>query len=262
MKQLTFTCRYSREYTDPDVPCREENFDWHQREITVPADQSALVLVDCWDRHPVVSFVERAERVARERILPVVQPCREAGVTVVHAPSPGVAHKYPQWLAYAANSELFGDGGQAGWPPSEFIRRTQGYTNDPYARPAEPLLEQWLADDNLFPGMRIMSFLEPGPQDFVVATGEQLHRLCRHREILHLFYAGFAANICVQFRDYGIRAMRDRGYHIILLRDCTTAIEGSHTLDGEWLTQAAIFNIELKVGCSTTSEELQAACGR
>ncbi len=221
MKQLTFTCRHSREYTDPDVPCREENFDWHQREITVPADQSALVLVDCWDRHPVVSFVERAERVARERILPVVQPCREAGV-----------------------------------------RRTQGYTNDPYARPAEPLLEQWLADDNLFPGMRIMSFLEPGPQDFVVATGEQLHRLCRHREILHLFYAGFAANICVQFRDYGIRAMRDRGYHIILLRDCTTAIEGSHTLDGEWLTQAAIFNIELKVGCSTTSEELQAACGR
>ena len=50
--------------------------------------------------------------------------------------------------------------------------------------------------------------MEPAPEDFVVATGDQLHRLCRDRGILHLFYAGFAANICIPFKDYGIRALR------------------------------------------------------
>ena len=263
MKELTFTGRYSREYTDPEVPCREENFGWHEREMTVPAGQSALVLVDCWDRHPVVSFSERAGRVVRERILPTVEACREAGVKIVHAPSPAVAHEYPQWMVYAGDRELFADSGPApAWPPVEFVRRAHGYTDNPYARPGEPTLEQWLEDETLFPEMRIIDLLEPAPEDFVVATGDQLHRLCRHREILHLFYAGFAANICMQFRDYGIRALRDRGYHTVLLRDCTAAIEGSHTLGGEWLLEAAIFNIELKVGCSTTVEQLQQACQR
>jgi len=32
--------------------------------------------------------------------------------------------------------------------------------------------------------------------------------------LLHLFYAGFAANICIPFKDYGIRALRARGYNV------------------------------------------------
>ena len=261
MKELVLTCRYSREYTAPEVPCREENFEWHERTVTVPASQAALVLVDCWDRHPVESFVERATQVARQKILPTVEACREAGVVVAHAPSPAVAQKYPQWLKYAGNEELFGpEGGEVAWPPAEFRSRVHQYDDSPFGRPAEPLLEQWLQDETLFPAMRIMDFLEPQAGDFVVASGAQLHWFCRDQQILHLFYAGFAANICIQLRDYGIRAMHDRGYHTILLRDCTTAIEGSHTLEGQWLLEAAIFNIELKVGCSTTAQQLQAAC--
>ena len=33
--------------------------------------------------------------------------------------------------------------------------------------------------------------------DFVVATGEQLHELCEERRILHLLFAGLAANRCI-----------------------------------------------------------------
>ena len=261
MKELTFTCRYSREYTSPEVPCREENFEWYERTVTVPAAHAALVLVDCWDRHPVASFVERATQVVRQKIVPTVEACRETGVVVAHAPSPEVAKKYPQWLKYAGNEEIFGPHrSEPAWPPEEFRRQIQRYDDNPYGRPAEPIREQWLDDETLFPAMRIMELLEPQAGDFVVASGAQLQRLCRDQRILHLFYAGFAANICIQLRDYGIRVMHDRGYHTILLRDCTTAIEGSHTLEGEWLLEAAIFNIELKVGCSTTAQQLQAAC--
>ena len=98
-----------------------------------------------------------------------------------------------------------------------------------------------------------MDFLGPEPEDFVVATGGQLHHLCRHQGIVHLFYAGFAANICAQRRDYGVWAMLERCYNIVLLRDCTTAIEHSETWDGMWLTRASILDMELRAA-STTSE--------
>ncbi len=137
MKELTFTCRYSREYTALDVPCREENFGWHEKTVTVPAAQAALVLIDCWDRHPVESFVERATQVARQKILPTVEACREAGVLVVHAPAPQVARKYPQWLKYAGDEELFGpQKSEVTWPPAEFRNRAHQYDDSPFGRPS------------------------------------------------------------------------------------------------------------------------------
>jgi nicotinamidase-related amidase len=107
---------------------------------------------------------------------------------------------------------------------------------------------------------RILPALTPQPDDFVIATGEQLHRLCHHRKILHLIYAGFAANVCVLYRDYGTRAMSRRGYNVILLRDGTCAIESAETLQEERLLQAAILGIEMFVGSSTTSQALLDAC--
>lgn len=75
-----------------------------------------------------------------------------------------------------------------------------------------------------------------------------------------MFYAGFAANICVQRRDYGVWAMLDRGYNIVLLRDCTTAIEHAETWDGMWLTRSSILDMELRAA-STTGEALASALG-
>jgi nicotinamidase-related amidase len=106
----------------------------------------------------------------------------------------------------------------------------------------------------------IVGDIAPQPGDFVIATGEQLHRLLRDRKVIHLLYAGFAANMCVPGRDYGTRVMQGRGYNIILLRDCTTAIEGAETAEGGWLTKAAILNHEMIVGHTTTSAALVAAC--
>ena len=77
---------------------------------------------------------------------------------------------------------------------------------------------------------------------------------------MHLFYAGFAANVCVLYRDYGTRAMAKRGYNVILLRDGTCAIEADVTLQDERLLEAAILGIEMWVGSSTTSQALLDAC--
>ena len=77
---------------------------------------------------------------------------------------------------------------------------------------------------------------------------------------MHLFYVGFAANICVPFKSYGTRAMKHRGYEIILVRDCTTAIETCDTLANEDITKNAIRDTELNIGYTTSSSKLIAAC--
>src|SRR5918911_1717435 len=59
--------------------------------------QTALVLVDVWNKHHVKSHMERTGQIMRERIAPLLPVVRQAGIRVIYAPSPEVAHKYPQW---------------------------------------------------------------------------------------------------------------------------------------------------------------------
>ena len=258
MPEMTLAARYCRLYGDDGVPQREEHFSLVEQTWTLKTQECALVLVDCWDKHYIKSHLERTDQITRERIAPVIEACRKAGVAVVHAPSPPTAHKYPQWVAYAGDSELGPrpPSSPPDWPPEAFRNKEGDYAQ--LAKPVERELEEWRKTEG--EARLIVEDISPQPGEFVIATGEQLHRLLRDRKILHLLYAGFAANMCVPGRDYGTRAMQARGYNVILLRDCTTAIEGHETVEGGWLTKAAILDHEMIIGHTTTSAALIEAC--
>jgi hypothetical protein len=262
--RLEFRVRWCREAVDPGLPSTEANLKRGEAVWTVSANESALVMVDCWADYDCLKSVwERCDRVSRERIAPVLVACREAGMTIAHCPSPEWARNYPQWKAYASDAELFGTTWtKPAWPPEDFRARRGVYAA--YCGPnlwAEPTYQDWLK--RVPPdSRRITKCLEPVPGDLVVATAGQLHRLCHDRKILHLFYVGFATNICIRDRDYGMRDMHYRGYNTILLRDCTSGIEQPETIDRLGLTEASVLDIELKIGVSTTSDEILRACER
>jgi len=256
MGAIRIPVRYYRLGVEEGAPCEEERFQYGTLNWTLPAEQTALVMVDCWDIHYIQSHEERSGRICRERLKPAVEACRSAGIAVVHAPSPPRAKYYAQWVRYAGDEELNPNSSAASeWPPDPFRKRTGEWAA--FAKPREWVLDAWAkrADQQ-----RIVPEIAPQPDDFVIGTGAQLHRLCRDRGILHLIFAGFATNMCVLYRDYGTRAMQQRGYNVILLRDCTTAIEAAHTLEGEGLTQWSILEIEMIVGTTTTSDEIIRAC--
>ena len=257
MAALELPLRYYRLGADPGQRTHEATCGHVEITWSVPTAEAALVLVDCWHDHYIVSHEERSGQIIRERVAPVAEACRQAGVTVIHAPSPTSVELYPQWLQYAGDSELgfVARTPADDWPPAEFRQRTGEYAA--YARPPERVIHDWVENRYHY---RISEHLQPQEGDFVVATGAQLHRLLKHRKVLHLIYAGFAANMCVPYRDYGMRAMKDRGYSIILLRDCTSAIEAAETLPDFSLTRAAVLNTEMTVGHTTTSEALIGAC--
>ena len=198
-------------------------------------------------------------------ILWAVAAARRAGVAVIHAPSPVQARRYPQWTRYADAADAQAlpvspwpvavDGE---WPPLAFRRREGAYAA--FRPPQSPLLAG-LRDERLERG--IDPSVAPQPDDFVVATGDQLHRLCKARGLLHLFYAGYATNVCIPFKDYAIRAFYARGYDVILLRDCTTAIEGHDTIDDLSGTRQAIRELEMAHCAATvTSAAFVEACAQ
>jgi nicotinamidase-related amidase len=220
----------------------------------VAAAESALVLVDLWSTHIIASHLKRCSEVIESRIAPLLAAVRSAEITIIHAPGPGVVRHYSDHPGYMA-VESPAQHPEADWPPKEFRERSGDC-----AEFAHPFLDKSTDKiaQKLYHARRIPKPAEPGPDDYLVASGQQLHELLRDLKIVHLFYAGFATNDCVLFKDYGVRAMAQRGYNVMFLRDCTAGIEDARTLHRRENTEAATRYIEL-YNCSLTSSDLIAA---
>lgn len=255
---LQFSVRHIvHEPNPPHLPYREEHFGYVHLPVSIPPEQAALVLVDCWDQIIVESFQERADRICQETIRPVLEASRKAGFTVVHAPSPPVAAKFRLYWPpeNAGEDELVAPAVQD-WAPVDFAQR-QGEWAHLQARRSGLHQEQL---DRIDRDRSIHPAVLPQSGDYVIATGEQLHRLCRERGILYLFYVGFATNVCVPDRDYGLRAMRERGYALVLIRDATTGVEARDTYPLLAVTSVMIHQFELRdIAGTITSDGFLAA---
>ena len=250
MPSLDLTVRYFQDSPSPGKPYREEHFIRREVDMRLAVDETALVLVDLWDNHFIESWLERAERVTKEAVVPVIEAARSAGLTIVHAPSPSVAVQFPQLERHAlAEPEP-----EADWPPAAFRQRAGDYAayRGPRAQPPGiPGID----------GLGMSPAIEVKDEDFVLATGLQLHDLCRDRGVLHLVYAGFATNWCILNRDYGMRAMARRGYNLVLLREATMGVEFPDTLDGFKATEGAVREAEQQLGFSASNRDFLTACG-
>lgn len=247
--------RYYRWAVDPGVEWTEANTRHHHLDWTMPVSQCALVLIDVWNNHYLKETKERSERIVQERIRPLVDECREHGVAVIHAPSPKQAQEYPQWVGRNQNergTESAEEGNrEAEWPPREFRLRRGEYAA--YDRPKEPRAPELAA---LRANLTVHPDVQPRNDDLVVATGDELDRVCRERELLFLFFAGFNTNACVLERDYSLRAMAQKGYATCIVRDCTTAMESYRSVSTLGQTEAAIEKIEMFLGYSVTSDDM------
>ncbi len=260
MKVLDLPSRYYRLFRDEDpVGCSEEDFHYVDETLAIPLREAALVLVDCWNAHYCQSWAARADELIETRIVPVVRAARKAGLIVIHAPTSLVAEKYPQSARFFEDADRERAPRFATvdpeWPPGEFVGRSGRYAG--FRREYNPT--GWKRH---YPQLAIAEPLTPTDEDYVVRSGSHLHKVLKRLKVLHLFYAGFATNICLRRRDYGMRAMGERGYNLILLRDCTTAVEAHDTADELLATRVFIQDIETKLAYSTTSSQLIEAFDR
>ena len=267
MPALVLPVRTYNTYPEVGKAWVETNGHAKEAVMALPVDQTALVLVDVWDFHINQSNMMRSGHITTTCIRPVVEEARRIGLTIVHAPDLSVSRRYPKYRVYAYDDD--DDSISVGtyprwgylrwddpsvdslaWPPKEFLCRRGDY--EQYHRPYNRVLDQL--------GMRSTTrWIHPdisiADDDVVIGRGIELQRLCEDRKILHLIYAGFATNLCLQFKDYGVRAFADKGYNIVLLRDCTTAVESHDTVVNEGGTWQAIRELEAEVLATTESRD-------
>ena len=256
---LNLRVRYFQDSTPWDVPCREENFTRLELDFCLPVEQTALVLVDLWDRHHIESWLERAAAMTKDIIAPLIEKARETGLTIIFAPSPSVidAHR-AKYRVYHGRDSTQPPAPAPTWPPEEFLGRQGQYEifRDPRHQP--PGIQGFWESKGQ--GLDMSPLVKIRDGDFVVATGQQMHDLCEERRILHLLYVGFATNWCILGRDYGVGLMRGRGYNTIILRDATEGVEFPDTLEKRWATELAIREVEQRHGFSASNVDFYAAC--
>ena len=141
------------------------------------------------------------------------------------------------------------------WPPRDFVERSGEHSE--FGRKFHA--SGW---KDHYPDFKIADTLTPRAEDYVIRSDSHLHRVLKNLRVLHLFYIGFATNICLQHRDYGMHTMSDRGYNLILIRDCTTAVETHDTVDELLTTRLSTQETETKYAFSTSSNEFIEACHR
>ncbi|AGA31258.1 cysteine hydrolase family protein [Singulisphaera acidiphila] len=241
--------RYYRWHVDPGVEWVETNTAHAALDWTIPLSQAAIVLVDVWDHHYLLDTEARAEAIIDDKLVPLLTACRAAGLPIIHAPSPAQARPHPNWVNLVGETEVTPK--REDWPPAEFRSKSGQY--QPYGRPNEPRqpeLNKLGAERKLHPKV------QPLAGEPVIATGEELHRYCKRHGILFLFFAGFNTNACILVRDYGTLAMNQRGYEVIVVRDCTTGMESSETQSALSQTRGAILFLEMFGNTSVTSDEI------
>lgn len=253
--KLEIKPRYHRWYVAPGVEWVETNTGPATLDWMIPLSQAALVLVDVWDHHYLKDTEARTEAVIADSLVPLLVACRAAGLPIIHAPSPAQAREHPNWVRLVSETELTLK--RDSWPPPEFRSKSGPYQS--YRRPKEPREPELV---KLGAGRKLHPNVQPRAGEPVIATGEELHRYCKQEGILFLFFAGFNTNACILVRDYGTLAMSQRGYEVIVVRDCTTGMESSETQATLSQTRGAILFLEMFGQYSVASDDIIAGLPR
>ena len=243
---LAISPRYYRWDVDQGEEWIEANTQYAQLDWKIPVSQTALVLVDVWQRHYIKDPEARAEVIINTKLLPLQNSLRKTGMKIIHAPSPEVAVTSPNWLKIQTKEQVFSK--RDLWPPSDFLSSTGEYK--PFAMPYEPMEEV----RNKMAPLTFHPKVLPLKDEPVIANGFELHEYLKKNKLLFLLYAGFNTNACIINRDYGTIRMRDRGYKIILVRDCTTGMESKDTQATMAQTNGTILNLEM-FGCFTVASD-------
>lgn len=201
-------------------------------EVPVPADY--WVFMGSLQNH------ERMVPIVTEVIPPLLEAARAAGMPVVHVQPERVARHYPKLEPPRPAPPA-----RTGPPPlplatDDSARRSQRVHGEGYM--------EWDGWDRI----DVASPVRPQPGDTMIVTTDQFDAWLREQGITTLLFTGFCTNLCILDSPAAMKAMRERGYRCVILREATLAVEFPETLETLALTRAAIQYIEGWVGYSAS----------
>jgi nicotinamidase-related amidase len=244
-------------FTARSQPERDGKFTPHERPLEWDARQTAVLIVDMWDKHWCDGATRRSTEFA-PRINQLAKTVRDKGGLVVHAPSDCM--KFYE-----------------GTPQRELARSA------PKATPPTPLKGWRYLDltcegklpiddsdggcdctppcpqpkDKKYPWARENPLIEVAPGDAVSQDGQELYNLYQQRGIKHVIVCGVHLNMCVLGRTFAIRQLTEWGFDVVLARDLTDTMYNpkmSPHVPHDQGTQLVIAHVE-QYWCPTTTSD-------
>ncbi len=221
----------------------------HAKEmLSLPPGQTAFMLIDVYGLgysqgepepgRPALFYAGSTEverRVMINCIKPALEASRRIGLPVIYVNNAN--------QMVAAQHSAFGS----------LLVRTHGLTVE----------ERWETDPVEF---RFSKLIEPRPGEYIVRKQMYsgffetcLESLLRNLGIKNLVAVGFAANACVQAT---LTDALYRNYRVILLRDCTAAMEYHDTIGDQAITHNVIRHVEAFLGYTATSPDFIRSCAQ
>lgn len=221
-------------------------------EQQVPANQSALLICDMWDKHWCPQATLRCGELA-EKMAPLVEAARAAGVLIIHAPSDTMDFysEHPARLQTLglAKTEL-PKTRELSDPPLPIDDSDGGCDDDPSPK----MYKAW---------GRQHAAIRIDQRDLITDDGELVYSHLQKHGIKQLFVMGVHTNMCILGRSFGIRQMTRWGVPCVLVRDLTDTMYDpkdrpfvSHN-EG---TALVVEHIERHWCPSVTSDDLLRAC--
>lgn len=183
----------------------EQEAVWH-------ASETAIIIVDMWDKHWSWGATERVNVMA-PRMNTVIEAARAKGVKVIHASSDtmdfykdhparlralAAPHVEPPELMEHPDPPLPVDASDGGSDTGE-----------------EKSYKAW---SRQHPAIEILD------ADFISDSGQEIYNILKQHDIKNLIYMGVHTNMCVLGRPFGIKAMVRWGFNVVLTRDLTDAM--------------------------------------
>ena len=208
-------------FTARSQPEHDGRFVVNERLLAWDAKETAVLIVDMWDKHWCDGATRRSTEIAPQ-IDKLAKAVRSKGGLVVHAPSDTM--KFYE-----------------GTPQRELAR------NAPKATPPTPLRGWRYLDitcegklpiddsdggcdcspqcgqpkDRKYPWTRQSPLIEVEPGDAVSQDGQELFNLYKQRGIKRVIVCGVHLNMCVLGRTFAIRQLNEWGFDVVLARDLT-----------------------------------------
>ena len=216
--------------------------------LRLAPDQTAFMLIDVYGLgyspgepeperpalfYPGSTEVER--RVMVDCIKPALEAARRIGLPVIYVNNANqmVAARYSEF--------------------GSLLVRTHGLTVE----------ERWERDPVEF---QFSKLVEPVPGEYVVRKQMYsgffetcLESLLRNLRIRNLVVVGFAANACLQGT---LNDALYRNYRVVLLRDCTAAMEFPDTMEEQAITRYVVRHVEAFLGYTATSPDFVRCCAQ
>jgi nicotinamidase-related amidase len=199
-----------------------------EKQLRWEVAQTAIIICDMWDTHTCNMSAQRVGAMA-PRMNQVISVARSLGVMIIHAPSDTM--KYYEGAPQRRRMQQAPKAAS----PIQILNRCPRDAADERDWPIDdtpndcddPIVKEWKGPG--WPWTRENPAIDVVGYDGVSDNAQEIYNFCKQENITNIALMGVHTNICILNRGFGLRQLKQLGFHAVLVRDLTDSMYDPRT---------------------------------